>query len=63
LDEIREKVDVVSHANLARSREEDAPWMGIGISSDCDEGIYTNMMSDEELAEELAEWEAEEIEE
>jgi len=33
--------------------------MGIGIESDCHDGIVTNMMSKEELAEELAEDEAE----
>lgn len=63
LEEIKEKVGGIPDTDMARSREEDAPWMGIGLSSDCHEGIYTNMMSEEELAEELAEWEAEEVEE
>jgi hypothetical protein len=63
LEEIKERVSAIPHADMARSRDEDAPWMGIHLSSDCHEGISMNVTSEEELAEELAEAEAKGVEE
>jgi hypothetical protein len=59
LEEIKGRVGAITHADMASLRDEDAPWMGIGISGNCHEGISTNMRSEEELAEELAEEAAE----
>jgi hypothetical protein len=61
LEEIKQSVDVMSSADMESLREEDALRMGISISGDCHEGIYTNMMSDEELADQLTRWEADDI--
>jgi hypothetical protein len=64
LEEIRERVSTIPDADImdahiGNSRNGDPLPMGIGIDSDCHDGIVTNMMSEEELAEELAEDEAE----
>jgi len=64
LEEIRERVSTIPDADImdahiGNSRNGDPLPMGIGIDRDCHDGIVTNMMSEEELAEELAEDEAE----
>ena len=59
LEEIKQRVDAIAAVDVRRSRGVDRPWTGISIAGDCHEGISTNMMSEEELAEELAEDEAE----
>jgi hypothetical protein len=64
LEEIRERVSTIPDADImdahiGNSRNGEPLPMGISIESDCHDGIVTNMMSEEELAEELAEDEAE----
>jgi hypothetical protein len=64
LEEIKERVGAISDADimdahLGNNRNGDPRPMGISISGDCHDGIVTNMMYEEELAEELAEDQAE----
>lgn len=64
LEEIKERVSAISDADImdahvGNNRNGDPRPMGIGISDDCHDGIATNSMSEEELAEELAEDQAE----
>ena len=53
LEEIKQRVGVMSLADMESLREEDELRMGFSISGDCHEGISTNMMSEEELSDEL----------
>jgi hypothetical protein len=68
LEEIRERVGMISDADImdgriGNSRNGYPIPMGISINGDSHEGIATNMMSEEELAEELAKDEAEGLDE
>jgi len=63
LEEIKERVSAISDADImdahvGNNRNGEPRPMGISISGDCHDGVGTYMMSEEELAEELAEGQA-----